>query len=103
MAAAETFQDYIDESFPVGAKRTRSVIICRNYAERIVSFLKDGRDEMDKNFRHMVKKSGFQLLDLPEACRSQGCIGSENDRRKASKLLVNSFKIALCKINLSRC
>ena len=67
MAAAETFQDYIDESFPVGAKRTRSAIIRRNYAERIVSFLKDGRDEMDKNFRHMVKKSGFQLLDLPEA------------------------------------
>ena len=56
MAAAETFQNYIDESFPVRAKKTRSAIIRRNYAERIMSFLKDGRDEMDKNFRHMVKK-----------------------------------------------
>ena len=67
MAAAEMFNDFVDESFPVGAKRTRSAIIRRNYAERIVRYLKDGRDEIDKNFRHMVKKSGFQLLDLPEA------------------------------------
>ena len=62
MVAAETFQDYIDESFSVGAKRTRSAIICRNYAERIVSFLKDGRDEMNKDFRHMVKKADFSCL-----------------------------------------
>ena len=63
----EAFSKYIDESFPVGAKRTRSAIVRQCYADRIVSFLKDGYSEYDKNFRHLVKKSGFQLLDLPEA------------------------------------
>ena len=63
----EAFNEYIEESFPVGAKRTRSALIRQNYADRIVSFLKDGATEYDKDFRHLVKKSGFQLLDLPEA------------------------------------
>ena len=67
MEAATAFKDYVDESFPVEAKRTRSAIIRRSYADRIVSFLKDGTNESDKNFRHLVKRSGFQLLDLPEA------------------------------------
>ena len=38
---------------------------CRTYADRIVGFLKTAKDQ-DKIFR-MVKKSGFQLSDLPEA------------------------------------
>ena len=67
MEAAATFKDYVDESFSVGAKRTRSAIIRQVYTDRIVSFLKGGSNETDKNFRHSVKKNGFQLLDLPEA------------------------------------
>lgn len=63
----EAFSEYIDESFPIGAKRTRSALVRQSYADRIVRFLKDGSNEFDKNFRHLVKKSGFQLLDLPEA------------------------------------
>ena len=63
----EAFNKYIDESFPVGAKRTRSALVRQSYADRIVRFLKDWSSEYDKNFRHLVKKSGFQLLDLPEA------------------------------------
>ena len=63
----EEFNKYINESFPVGAKRTRSALVRQSYADRIVRFLKDGSNEYDKNFRHLVEKSGFQLLDLPEA------------------------------------
>lgn len=63
----QAFQEYLDEEFPVGAKRTRSAIIRRNYADRIVQFLKDTSGESDKIFRHLVKRNGFQLLDLPEA------------------------------------
>lgn len=61
------FKEYVDESFPAGAKRTRSAIIHRDYADRIVRLLKDGSLDSDKNFRHLVKRNGFQLLDLPEA------------------------------------
>ena len=63
----QAFQEYLDEEFPVGAKRTRSAIIRRNYADRIVQFLKDTSGESDKIFRHLVKRNGFQLMDLPEA------------------------------------
>lgn len=64
MEAAAAFKDYVDESFPVETKRTRSAIIRQTYAERIVSFLKDGSNETDKNFRHLVKKSGFHMLHM---------------------------------------
>ena len=67
MEPAAAFKDYVDESFPVGGKRTRSAVIRQSYADRIVSFLKNGTNEADKNFRHLVKRNGFQLLDLPEA------------------------------------
>ena len=60
----EAFHKYMEESFPVGAKRTRSALIRQSYADRIVHFLNDGSNEHDKNFHHLVKKSGFQL---PEA------------------------------------
>ena len=58
------FNTYIDEIFPVNVKRTRSAVIRRQFAKRIVDYLK-GRQEDDKGFRHFVKKSGFKLLDLP--------------------------------------
>ena len=61
------FKEYIDASFPEGGKRTRSAVIRRDYAHRIVRLLKVSSYDEDKNFRHLVKRSGFQLLDLPEA------------------------------------
>ena len=41
----EAFSKYIDESFPVGAKRTRSAIVRQCYADWIVSFLKIGSSD----------------------------------------------------------
>ena len=63
----KVYSKNVDESFPAGAKRTRSATICRDYTDRLVRLLKDGSLDSDKNFRHLVKRNGFQLLDLPEA------------------------------------
>ena len=56
-------QEYIDSSFPVGGKRTRSAVIRKEVAQRIVNHLK-GTPDADAAFRHFVKKSGFALVDL---------------------------------------
>ena len=60
------FQKYIRSTFPVDGKRNRSAVIHRGFSQRIIGYLKGTPDE-DKAFRHFVKKSGFQLLDLPSA------------------------------------
>ena len=98
MEAATAFKDYVDESFPVEAKRTRSAIIRRSYADRIVSFLKDETNESDKNFRHLVKRSGFQLLDLPEAGLRGVLVVRVSEEKQ-----VSCFKYvwSMCKINLN--
>ena len=51
-----SFQEY---TFPVGGKRTRSAVIRKEVAQRIVNHL-----NADGAFRHFVKKSGFALVDL---------------------------------------
>ena len=57
-----------------------------------MSFLKDGSSEYDKNFRHLVKKSIFQLLDLPEADVLVVKISEEKQVR--NKLIgINTFKL----------
>ena len=67
-AEKEVFMNYIDESFPAGAKRNRMAVIRRQYSDRIVRLLKTGSfNSEDKNFRHLVKRNRFELLDLPEA------------------------------------
>ena len=53
-----SFQEYIDSSFPVGGKRTRSMVIRKEVAQRIVNHLK-GTPDTDGAFRHFVKKSGW--------------------------------------------
>ena len=58
-----SFQECIDSSFPVGGKRTRSAVIRKEAAQRIVNHLK-GTPDADGAFRHFVKKSGFALVDL---------------------------------------
>ena len=54
-------------AFPKDAKRTRSAVIHQQFGERIIRFLKNPLSIEDRNFRHLIEKSGFQLLDLPEA------------------------------------
>ena len=39
-----SFQEYIDSSFPVGGKRTRSAVIRKEVAQRIVNHLKGTPD-----------------------------------------------------------
>ena len=58
------FQSYLESTFPPDAKRSRSAVIRRKLADRIVNHLKGIQDD-DKAFRHFIKKSCFQLLDLP--------------------------------------
>ena len=62
----EEFNQYLIDTFPEGSKRTRSALIRHSFAERIIKQLKTGADN-DRNFRHFVKKSKFQLLDVTEA------------------------------------
>ncbi len=59
------FQTYLDETFPSDGKRTRSAIVRESFARKIVNYLKGEQQDADKGFRHFVKKSGFELLDLP--------------------------------------
>ena len=67
MASEKLFNDFIDDSFPAGSKRTRSGLFHQDYADRIVRLLKAESVNKDKNFRHLVKRNGFQLVDVPEA------------------------------------
>ena len=60
----ESFLCYLESTFPPDAKRSRSAVIRKALAKRIVNHLK-GLEHGDKAFRHFVKKSCFQLLDLP--------------------------------------
>lgn len=62
--AKEAFEKYISSTFPVDGKRTRSAVIRESLSQRIIAYLK-GTPDGDKGFRHFVKKSGFQLLNLP--------------------------------------
>ena len=62
----EEFNKYLMDTFPEGSKRKRSALIRQSFADRIVKQLKTGTYD-DKNFRHFVKKSNFQLLDVTEA------------------------------------
>ena len=57
----DAFEEYLVATFPKDAKRTRIL------GERIIRLLKNPLRIEDRNFRHLVKRSGFQLLDLPEA------------------------------------
>ena len=57
---------YVQRTFPQDAPRSRSAVISEAYGKRIISYLK-GNSEDDKHFRHLVKRSGFRLLDFPEA------------------------------------
>ena len=63
----DAFVEYLVAAFPKDAKRTRSAVIHQQFGERIISCLKNPLCIEDRNFRHLIKRSEFQLLDLPEA------------------------------------
>lgn len=86
----DAFREYVDKAFPVGAKRTRSATIRRTYADRIVRFLKDRSVESDKIFRHLAKRNGFELLDLPEAGLRDVLVVKVNEEKQVS------YSILLC-------
>ena len=54
----DAFEEYLFAAFPKDAKRTRSAVIHQQFDPLCIE---------DRNFRHLIKGSGFQLLDLPEA------------------------------------
>ena len=58
------FLSYLDSTFPPDVKRSRSAMIRKALAKRIIDHLK-GLEYDYKAFRHFVKKSCFQLLDFP--------------------------------------
>ena len=60
----DAFEEYLVATFTKDAKKTRSAVIL---GEWIISLLKNPLRIEDINFRHLAKRSGFQLLDLPEA------------------------------------
>ena len=64
MAAA--FEQYISSKFPNdgNSKRGTSGVLHAAFGEKVKSCLRDP-SSVDKNFRFLVKKRGFQLLDLP--------------------------------------
>ena len=55
------FNDYLSRTFPEELKRTRSAVIHRSLAQRIINYLK-GNLEEDKAFRHFVKKLDLACL-----------------------------------------
>ena len=60
------FKAYLDTNFPPNAKRTRSAVIRKKLAQKIINYLKGTCTDIGvKAFRHFVKSSGFELLDLP--------------------------------------
>ena len=54
-----------------------------------MSFLKDGSNENDKNFRHLVKKSSFQVLGLPEAGLRDVLVVNISEKKQVSGIKIN--------------
>ena len=90
-------QTYLDNTFPPEAKRKRSAVIRQQLADKIVRYLKDSGE--DKNFRHFVKKSGFQLLDL----RSVGVRDVLVVKVKQDKQVSHLFRVTRRAVYKSAC
>ena len=58
------FEAYISSKFPSDGKRGTSGVLHAAFGEKVKRCLCDP-SSVDKNFRFLVKKRGFQLLDLP--------------------------------------
>ena len=82
---------YSRRTFPQDAPRSRSAVISEAYGKRIISYLK-GNSEDDKHFRHLVKRSGFRLLDFPEAgIRDALVVAVREDKEVGYLLFISQF------------
>eukprot|EP00731_Ephydatia_muelleri_P024373 Em0016g644a len=86
-----SFQEYIDSSFPVGGKRTRSAVIRKEVAQRIVNHLK-GTPDADGAFRHFVKKSGFALVDLQSVGIRDVLVVSVKEKNQSAKEVTSALE-----------
>ena len=79
-------------TFPKDAKRTRRAVIHQEFgAGTTISILKNPRRIEDRNFRHLVTRNGFQLLDLPEAGIKDALVAGSNQRKQ---------RLVLCRYSL---
>ena len=79
------FREYLDNTFPIDGKRTRSAVIRQALAEKIARYLKGSTQSSDKIFRHFVKKSGFELLDLPSVGIRDSLVVRVKEEHKVNK------------------
>ena len=87
----EEFDTYVQRTFPQDAPRSRSAVISEAYGKRIISYLK-GNSEDDKHFRHLVKRSGFRLLDFSEAgIRDALVVAVKEDKEVGYLLFISQF------------
>ena len=87
----EEFDTYVQRTFPQDAPRSRSAVISEAYGRRVISFRK-GNSEYDKHFRHLVKRSGFRLLDFPEAgIRDALVVTVKEDKEVGYLLFISQF------------
>ena len=94
------FKTYLEATFPLDAKRTRSAIIRRPLAQRIINRLKG--EQEDKLFRHYVKKSGFKLLDLPAVgVRDALVIELKGEKKVCSKYDINDCQAVHVRIHVT--
>ena len=92
-SSSTLFQTYLDNMFPPEAKRTHSAVIWQRLADKIVRYLKDPGE--DKNFRHFVKKSGFELLDLPSLGVRDALVVKVKQDKKVSSHIASCCTIRL--------
>ena len=81
MAAA--FEVYISSKFPNDGKRGTSGVLHAAFGEKVKSCLRDP-SSVDKNFRFLVKKRGFQLLDLPSLGLKDVLVVARQDDKEVS-------------------
>ena len=90
-----SFQEYIDSSVPVGGKRTRSAVIRKEVAQRIVNQLK-GTPDADGAFRHFVKKSGFALVDLQSVVIRDVLVVSVKEKDQVLHRYERTVSVCVC-------
>ena len=89
----EVFDVYMySDTFPQDARGHEVLsLVKRMHGERIISYLKGNADD-NKHFRHRVKRSGFRLLDFPEAgIRDALVVAVEEEKEVAYLSLISQL------------
>ena len=53
------FQSYLENTFPLESKHTWSAVIRQQLADKIVRYLKNPKENDDKNFQHFVQYPAY--------------------------------------------